>query len=91
MVTFNTVQASNALLSSGQGIPTNTLDAGLTFVFAGATAGIGLSTLKTFAKHTAGTNAPRATAYIIGRSRARFQPHLVSSRAVGVFGEGNAN
>ena len=77
MVNIQTILASNNQLESGLNLPTSVGSSGLNFVFAGATAGIGLSTLKAFAKHTSGTNAPRATAYIIGRSRAKFQPHLV--------------
>lgn len=69
MVNIEAILASNTLLSD----PTTlSSQSGLTFVFAGATAGIGLSTLKAFAKH-----AVNPTAYIIGRSRAKFQAHLV--------------
>ena len=65
MVANKIIHASNAQISA---------EPGLTFVFAGATAGIGLSTLKAFARR-----AVRPTAYIIGRTKAKFQVHLVSA------------
>jgi UDP-N-acetylmuramoylalanine-D-glutamate ligase len=63
MVSIEDIQASNEAL---RGIPP-----GLVTVFAGATAGIGLGTLKAFIKHA---NAPKA--YIIGRSKIKFSPIL---------------
>jgi len=56
MVSLKDVKNSNRSLQA--------LPPGLVAIFAGATAGIGLGTLKQFAKHT---NGPRG--YIIGRSR----------------------
>lgn len=65
MVAYNTVKASNALLLK------STSTKPLTAVFVGATSGIGLATLKSFAQSTSSPNA-----YICGRSRRAFQPHL---------------
>lgn len=56
MVAINAVRASNAALQA-TGAP------GMVAVFAGATSGIGMGTLKAFIKYA---NAPKA--YIIGRS-----------------------
>ncbi|TGO84281.1 hypothetical protein BPOR_0524g00010 [Botrytis porri] len=56
MVAINAVQASNAAFKA-KGTP------GMVAVFAGATSGIGMGTLKAFIKYA---NAPKA--YIIGRS-----------------------
>ena len=58
MVSIKDVRASNESLKS--------LTPGLVAVFAGATAGIGLHSLKQLAKHT---NAPRI--YMIGRSKTK--------------------
>jgi NADP-dependent 3-hydroxy acid dehydrogenase YdfG len=63
MVSLKEVRKSNVDLES--------LPPDLVAVFAGATAGIGLGTLRQFAKST---NAPRA--YIIGRSRAKAS-HII--------------
>ncbi len=49
----------------------------LTAVFAGATSGIGLETLKAFAKHI-----PNPRAIIIGRNRNKFEPELQSLRTL---------
>jgi NADP-dependent 3-hydroxy acid dehydrogenase YdfG len=56
MVTLNQIRSSNARIGT-------TLPAGLVAVFAGATSGIGESSLKQFAK-----NAVRPRVYFIGRS-----------------------
>ncbi|GAM87538.1 hypothetical protein ANO11243_055640 [Dothideomycetidae sp. 11243] len=64
MAPFAQVQAANRALSkSGP----------LTAVFAGATSGIGLNTLKAFATHVR-----KPTAIIIGRSRKSFEPQLAA-------------
>jgi len=68
MVSLKDVRNSNGSLQA--------LPPGLVAVFAGATAGIGLGTLKQFAKHT---NGPRV--YIIGRSRQKGA-HIVDQLKV---------
>jgi NADP-dependent 3-hydroxy acid dehydrogenase YdfG len=68
MVNLKHIRSSNLTLQS--------LPPGLVAVFAGATAGIGLGTLRTFAKHT---NGPRA--YIIGRSREKAH-HIIDELKV---------
>lgn len=49
----------------------------LTAVFVGATNGIGLATLKAFAKHI-----PQPKAIIIGRSRSKFDPELQNLKSI---------
>ena len=63
MVAIKTVRESNAALKSGT--------PGLEALFAGATNGIGLSTLRELVK---GLNAPRV--YIVGRSKEKFSGQL---------------
>lgn len=80
MASLSDIRNSNKSLSD--------LPPGIVAVFAGATSGIGLGTLKALAKHA---NAPRA--YIIGRSKEKA-PHiidklkLVNPMATFVFIEG---
>lgn len=57
--------------SANTSIHTKTPDLALTAVFIGGTAGLGLATLKAFAKHI-----PHPTALIVGRSKSRFAPDL---------------
>lgn len=57
MVTLEQVQASNSEIK-------NTYPRGLVAVFAGATSGIGETSLREFVRHT-----PRPRVYIIGRSQ----------------------
>jgi NAD(P)-dependent dehydrogenase (short-subunit alcohol dehydrogenase family) len=54
----------------------------LTAVFAGATSGIGLETLKLFTKNT-----PKPTAVIVGRSRSKFEPALKNLQAINPNGQ----
>jgi len=68
MVSLREAQAANAALKDSQ--------PAMTAVFAGATNGIGLATLKAFAKHT-----PQGTAIIVGRNKARFEPELQKLRS----------
>ncbi len=79
MASLRDVHASNAQLSQLSTLENS--QKGLTFVFAGATAGIGLYTLQALARHAQDPDAP-PTAYIIGRSRAKFQPQLDELRRV---------
>jgi len=65
MVNLNNIRSSNHSLQD--------LPPGLVAVFAGATAGIGLATLKQFARNC---NGPRA--YIIGRSRDKVS-HIIDT------------
>ncbi|KAI1316788.1 hypothetical protein F5Y16DRAFT_406787 [Xylariaceae sp. FL0255] len=75
MVSFSTIQASNRRILSE-------LPAGLVAVFAGATAGIGEISLKTFAKYTKG---PRA--YFIGRSREAAERIMSECQAINLTGQ----
>ena len=68
MVSLKDIRSSNRTLQ--------TLPPGLVAVFAGATAGIGLGTLRAFSKHT---NGPRA--YIIGRSKEKAH-HIIDQLKV---------
>ena len=68
---LSSIRAANAAL----GIQSP--DLALTAVFVGATAGIGLATLRAFAKHI-----PNPTAIIVGRSRARFETQLQELKAL---------
>lgn len=54
----------------------------LTAVFVGATAGIGLGSLKAFAK-----NVSNPKVFIVGRSRAKFAPELESLRKLNANGD----
>ena len=65
MVKLNNVRISNRSLQE--------LPPGLVAVFVGATSGIGLATLKQFARNTNG-----ARAYIIGRSREKVS-HIIDA------------
>jgi NAD(P)-dependent dehydrogenase (short-subunit alcohol dehydrogenase family) len=69
MVALSEVHAANAALK--------TKHESRTAVFVGATAGIGLATLRAFAKHT-----PKPTALIVGRSRAKFEPELENLKTI---------
>jgi NADP-dependent 3-hydroxy acid dehydrogenase YdfG len=69
MVSLKIIQASNEALKDQP--------SGIIAVFAGATAGIGLGTLKAFVKHA---NAPKA--YIIGRSKIKCSPILDELKAL---------
>ena len=75
MVLLSDVQASNALIRTS-------LPACLVGVFVGATSGIGLATLKQFAKHA---HTPRA--YIIGRSQAAASLIISECKELNAFGE----
>ena len=74
MVAISEVKSANAALKNNH--------ESLTAVFAGATAGIGLATVKAFAKHI-----PRPKAIIVGRSRAKFEPELQALRTINTNGE----
>lgn len=74
MVSYNEVKSANASLGKTHET--------LTAVFGGATAGIGLATLKAFAKHI-----PHPKAFIIGRSRAKFHPELQNLKQINPDGE----
>lgn len=74
MVAISEIRSANAALGKKRD--------SVTAVFAGATAGIGLATLKAFAK-----NVPKPKAFIIGRSQAKFQPHLDSLKSINSKGE----
>ena len=74
MVPYNEVQSSNASLSKRH--------PSLTAVFAGATSGIGLATLKAFAKHT-----PRPNAIIIGRNQSKFDHELKNLQQINPNGD----
>ena len=74
MATLAQVVAANNELHARQG--------STTAIFTGATQGIGLATLKAFAKHI---SKPRAI--IVGRSRERFEDELESIRALNSNGE----
>src|ERR1700761_6247339 len=54
----------------------------LTAVFAGATNGIGLATLRAFAKHI-----PQPKAIIVGRSRSKFEPELQNLKSINPNGD----
>ena len=54
----------------------------LTAVFAGATAGIGLATLRAFATHI-----PKPKAIIVGRSRSKFEPELQNLQSINPNGD----
>ena len=69
MVSLTEVRSSNASISSTAKTTTA--------VFIGATSGIGLATLKAFAKHI-----PNPTALIIGRNEAKFAPELQALRSI---------
>ncbi|KAF4960884.1 hypothetical protein FSARC_10349 [Fusarium sarcochroum] len=76
MVTYSEIQQANASAASA-------LPAGLVAVFAGATAGIGETALKAFAKHTT-----RPKIYFIGRSQEagdRLQNELKELNAEGSY------
>lgn len=74
MVSIKEVRSSNAALKKNH--------ESLTAVFAGATAGIGLATLKEFAK-----SIPIPTAIIVGRSRQKFEPELQNLKNINPNGE----
>ncbi|KAI5361818.1 Putative short-chain dehydrogenase/reductase SDR, NAD(P)-binding domain superfamily [Septoria linicola] len=63
MSTITAIRSANTALESEH--------SSLTAVFVGATSGIGLATLQAFAKHV-----PLPRAFVVGRSRATFQPSL---------------
>lgn len=71
MVALSEIRSANSALRTKQP------NLALTAVFVGATAGIGLATLQAFTKHI-----PHPTAIIVGRSRARFEPHLRALQAL---------
>ena len=74
MVAISEVRAANAAL--------NKQHDSMTAVFVGATAGIGLATLKAFATHI-----PHPKAIIIGRSRSKFTPELENLKRINSSGE----
>ena len=74
MVATTEVRSANAALK-------NTHES-LTAVFAGATNGIGLATLRAFAKHI-----PKPKAIIVGRSRSKFEPQLQNLQSINPNGE----
>ena len=77
MVNIKDVRASNAALKASKE------SSGLVAVFVGATSGIGMGTLKQFAKYA---NAPKA--YILGRSKKAATPlldEIKSSNPQGTF------
>ena len=74
MVAIDEVRSANAALK-------NTHES-LTAVFAGATSGIGLATLKSFAKRV-----PKPRAIVIGRSRQRFDPEIQNLKRINSNGE----
>lgn len=74
MVAIKDIQLANASLRK-------THDS-LTGVFAGATSGIGLETLRAFAKHI-----PKPRAIIVGRNRSKFQPQLDQLHTLNPDGE----
>lgn len=74
MVSLSTVKNDNKALASKH----NTLTA----IFVGATSGIGLGTLKAFAKHI-----PKPKAIIVGRSKSRFEPELAELKKINPNGE----
>ena len=74
MVAISEVRSANAALKSKY--------ESLTGVFAGATAGIGLATLRAFAKHI-----PKPKAIVVGRSRAKFEPELRNLKSLNPNGD----
>jgi NADP-dependent 3-hydroxy acid dehydrogenase YdfG len=77
MINIKDVRASNAALKASKE------PSGLVAVFVGATSGIGMGTLKQFAKYA---NAPKA--YILGRSKKAATPlldEIKSSKPQGTF------
>lgn len=74
MVSIKEVRSSNDALSNSNKT--------LTAVFVGATSGIGLATLKAFAKHI-----PSPKTIIIGRNRSRFEQELQTLKAINPNGE----
>src|ERR1700760_934104 len=74
MVSAKEARAANAALKSRYDT--------LTAVFVGATNGIGLATLKAFAKHI-----PKPKAIIVGRSRSKFEPELKNLHSINSNGE----
>lgn len=74
MVAFAEIKSANASLKNKQET--------LTAVFAGATNGIGLATLKAFAKYI-----PKPKAVIIGRSQSRFASELRNLQSINPHGE----
>ncbi|EMC96415.1 hypothetical protein BAUCODRAFT_33743 [Baudoinia panamericana UAMH 10762] len=73
MVSLSEVRSSNAALPRGQGT--------LTAVFVGATSGIGLATLRSYATHIS-----NPTALIIGRNRSKFASELGNLRSLNPAG-----
>lgn len=74
MVALKDIRSANAALKNSR--------ESLTAVFAGATRGIGLATLKAFAKHIANPKA-----IIVGRSRRQFDPELQNLKSINPNGE----
>ena len=74
MVAITEVRSANAALRNKH--------ESLTAVFAGATAGIGLATLRAFAKHI-----PEPKAIIVGRSRSKFESELQNLRSLNPKGQ----
>ena len=74
MAPISEIIASNEALSSRY--------ESVTAVFTGATQGIGLGTLRSFAKHI-----PNPRAVIVGRSRERFEDELENLSAINAAGE----
>lgn len=74
MVAITEVRSANASLRNKY--------ESLTAVFAGATAGIGLATLRAFAKHIRQPNA-----IIVGRSRSKFESELQNLRSINPKGQ----
>ena len=71
MVSISEVRSANAALYSKPDLDS------LTAVFIGATNGIGLATLRAFAKHIS-----KPTAIVIGRIRSKFEPELQNLRSI---------
>lgn len=74
MTTVKEVRSANAALRNKH--------ESLTAVFAGATAGIGLATLRAFAKHI-----PKPKAIIVGRNRSKFELELQNLKSINPDGD----
>jgi NADP-dependent 3-hydroxy acid dehydrogenase YdfG len=74
--------AINAIHQSNEALKLSPHASGLVAVFVGATSGIGMGTLKAFAKYA---NAPKA--YVLGRSKKAAQPLLDELKALNPKGK----
>jgi NAD(P)-dependent dehydrogenase (short-subunit alcohol dehydrogenase family) len=74
MVSLTEVKSANAALRNKH--------ESLTAVFTGATAGIGLATLRAFAKYI-----PKPKAIVVGRSRSKFEPELQNLQSTNPNGD----